>query len=122
MLEPVEQLPPGVIGFEAKGELHSSDYKDVLLPAIQEVLDRGDDVRIVLVFGSFEGLSGGAVWEDMKMGVSHLTKWKRIALVTDVEWMVHLTKLFGWLTPGEMKRFPLAERADAIEWAAEELP
>ena len=33
------------------------------------------------------------------MGVEHLTRWKRIMLVTDVEWMIHLTTLFGWATP-----------------------
>jgi hypothetical protein len=38
--------------------------------------------------------------------------------VTDVEWMIHLTSLFGWMTPGELKRFPLAQRGEAIEWAA----
>src|SRR5262245_7457707 len=118
MLEPIAELPDGLIGFEAKGKLHVSDYKDVLLPAVQAVLDRGDDVRIVLVFETFDGLSGGAVWQDVKMGVGHLTRWKRIALVTDVEWMVHLTSLFGWMTPGELKHFPLAERGAAIDWAA----
>ena len=25
---------------------------------------------------------------------------KRIALVTDIEWMRHLTALIGWMTPG----------------------
>jgi len=122
MLEPIEQLPDGVIGFEAKGKLHVADYKDVLLPAVQEVLERGDDVRIVLVFETFDGLSGGAVWQDVKMGVGHLTRWKRIALVTDVEWMVHLTSLFGWMTPGEMKHFPLADRAAAIKWVSSTQP
>jgi hypothetical protein len=52
------------------------------------------------------------------MGVAHLTRWKRIALVTDVDWMVHLTKLFGWMTPGELKQFSTADRDAAIEWAA----
>ena len=118
MLEPIEQLPDGVIGFEAKGKLHTSDYTDVLQPAIREVLDRKEDVRIVLVFEKFDGLSGGAVWEDLKMGVGHLTRWKRIALVTDVDWMIHVTSLFGWMTPGELKHFPLAERSQAIAWAA----
>jgi hypothetical protein len=118
MLETIDQLPPGVIGFEAKGKLEASDYTDVLAPAIQQVIDRGDDVRIVLVFETFDGLSGGAMWQDMKIGVGHLTRWKRIALVTDVEWMIHLTTLFGWMTPGELKHFPLAERDEAIAWAA----
>jgi hypothetical protein len=65
-------------------------------------------------------MSAGAVWKDLEMGVGHLTRWKRIALVTDVEWMIHLTSLFGWMTPGELKHFPLAQRAEAITWAAGE--
>jgi SpoIIAA-like len=50
--------------------------------------------------------------------VEHLTHWERIALVTDIDWMVQLTALFGWMTPGELKHFPLAERQAAIAWAA----
>jgi SpoIIAA-like len=41
-----------------------------------------------------------------------------IALVTDVEWMMHLSNLFGWMTPGEFKHFPLNERDAAVTWAA----
>jgi len=70
------------------------------------------------VFERFEGLSGGALWQDIKMGVSDLTRWERIALVTDIDWLVRLTVLFGWMTPGELRHFPLAEREAAIAWAA----
>jgi SpoIIAA-like len=38
--------------------------------------------------------------------------------VTDIDWMRHLTELFGWMTPGEVKVFPLAQRGAAIAWAA----
>jgi SpoIIAA-like len=120
MLEAIRELPDGVIGFVAKGKLHTSDYTDVLQPAIRQVLDRGDDVRIVLVFESFDGMSAGAVGQDLKMGVGHLNRWKRIALVTDVERMIHMTSLFGWMTPGELKHFPLAQRDEAIRWTAGE--
>src|SRR5688572_1649630 len=106
MVEPLTDLPEGVIGFRSDGTIHASDYTDVLVPAVEGVLARGEKVRIVLVFDRFDGLSGGAVWQDLKMGVEHLTRWERIALVTDVEWMVHLVHLFGWLTPGEMRHFP----------------
>ena len=118
MLEQLTGLPDGVIGFTAVGELHADDYKDVLLPAIEQKLSAGEKVRVVLVFPTFDGLSGGAMWQDLKMGVEHLTNWKRIALVTDVDWMIHLTQLFGWMTPGELKHFPLSDQADAIAWAA----
>lgn len=119
MLEPLTDLPAGVVGFEAKGELSASDYTQVLLPAVDETIASGNDVRIVLVFERFDGVSGGAMWQDLKMGIEHFTHWKRIALVTDIDWMKQLTSLFGWMTPGELRHFPIAERAAAIMWAAE---
>jgi hypothetical protein len=118
MLEPLQGLPEGVIGFRAVGELHASDYRDALMPAVEGVLTRGEDLRIVLVFEEFGGLSSGALWEDLKLGVEHLTHWKRVAVVTDIEWMAHLVSLFGWMSPGEVRRFPLAELDPAIAWAA----
>jgi hypothetical protein len=62
MLIPLSDLPAGVIGFEAVGQIAA----------------------------------------------------KRIALVTDLDWMITVTSLFGWTTPGELKRFPLAERDRAV--------
>jgi hypothetical protein len=118
MIELLDDMPEGVLGFRAEGQIAADDYTDVLKPAIDDVLRRGDDVRIVLVFDDWPGMTGGAVWEDMKMGIERFTKWKRIALVTDVEWMRHATSLFGWMTPGDVKTFTLAERDAAVAWAA----
>jgi len=121
MLNEIADLPSGVIGFEVAGRLQTEDYRDVLLPALQKAVADGE-VRIVIVIPSFEGMSGGALWQDLKMGVGHWGAWKRIALVTDVEWMVHAADWFGWMTPGEVRHFPLAERAAAIAWAAGDVP
>jgi hypothetical protein len=42
-----------------------------------------------------------------------------ITALTDMpEGVIHLTALFGWMTPGETKTFPLAEREEAIRWVA----
>ncbi len=118
MLQPITDMPDGVLGFEAVGEVHASDYRGALMPAVREVWERGDKVRIVLVFERWGGMSPGAAWEDLKVGMKHLTKWERIALVTDLDWMITVTSLFGWMTPGALKRFPVAERDQAIAWAA----
>jgi hypothetical protein len=117
LIKELTDLPSGVIGFETTGKLHAEDYRDVLLPAIERAAAEGD-VRCVIVVDDFEGLSAGALWQDLKMGVEHLRAWKRIALVTDIEWMVHMATMFGWMTPGELKHFPLAERSSAISWVA----
>jgi hypothetical protein len=63
-------------------------------------------------------MSEGALWEDLKIGVPHLRGWKRVAVVTDIGWITHVTQMFGWMTPGDVKTFPLDGRADAIDWAA----
>ncbi len=117
MIKELTDMPAGVIGFEAEGKLQAEDYRDVVLPALERAAASGE-VRFVIVMRDFGGMSGGAVWQDLKMGVEHLRAWKRIALVTDIEWMTHLTGLFGWMTPGETKTFPLAQRDEAIKWVA----
>jgi hypothetical protein len=117
VIKELSDLPPGVTGFEAAGTLNAEDYRDVVLPALERASASGE-VRFVVVIPEFRGMSGGAVWQDLKMGVEHFRAWKRIALVTDIEWMNVMTSLFGWMTPGEVKHFPLAQRDEAIAWAA----
>jgi hypothetical protein len=118
MLQPLPDLPPGVIGYEVVGKLESADYRDILLPAIEHAASV-DDIRIVIEISELSGMSGGAVWEDMKMGVEHWRAWKRIAVVTDIDWMTHAVQWFGWMTPGDVKHFALVDRAAALAWVAE---
>ena len=117
MITELSDMPAGVIGFETSGKIRAEDYRDVVLPAIERAAKTGE-VRFLIVMPKFEGMSGGAVWHDLKVGIEHFGAWKRIALVTDVDWMAHMTSFFGWMTPGETKTFTLAERDQAIAWVA----
>ena len=117
MIKELSGMPAGVIGFEASGKMQAEDYRDVVVPALEHAAAAGE-VRFVIVMHDFDGMSGGALWQDLKVGVEHWWAWKRIALVTDLEWMKQMTSLFGWMTPGEVKTFSLAQRDEAIEWAA----
>jgi hypothetical protein len=118
MISELDGLPAGVIGFEASGKIAAEDYRDVILPALEQAAKTGD-VRFIIVMHDFDGISGGAIWQDLKMGIEHLHAWKRIALVTDINWMSHLTDLFGWMTPGETKTFPVDQRDQAVRWVSE---
>jgi hypothetical protein len=117
VIKELSDLPPGVVGFEVGGTLSAEDYRDVVLPVLQRAY-ASDEFRFVIVIPEIRGLTGGALWQDLKVGVEHLHAWKRIALVTDIDWVRHATTLFGWLTPGEVEVFPLAQRGEAIAWAA----
>ena len=117
MLTEIADLPTGVIGFEVKGKLEAEDYRDTLGPALDTAAENGE-IRLVIVLPAFEGLAPGAIWEDTKIGAKNWGAWRRVAFVTDIEWMIHAMQWFGWMSPGEMKHFPLAERAAAIAWVA----
>jgi SpoIIAA-like len=117
MIKELSDLPPGVVGFELAGTVHAEDYRDVVRPVLQRAY-ASDEFRFVIVIPEFHGLTGGALWQDLRVGVEHLHAWKRIALVTDIDWVRHMTELFGWMTPGEVEVFPLAQREEAIAWAA----
>jgi SpoIIAA-like len=117
MITKLDGLSDGVIGFDASGKIAAEDYRDVVMPALEQAAKAGD-VRFIIVMRDFDGMTGGALWQDLKMGVEHLRSWKRIALVTDIGWMTHATELFGWMTPGETKTFPLDQQDQAIQWVA----
>ena len=117
MINELDGLPEGVIGFEASGKIAAEDYRDVIVPALEQAAKIGD-VRFLIVMRDVDGISGGAIWQDLKVGIEHLHAWKRIALVTDIAWMSHLTDLFGWMTPGETKTFPLEHKDEAIQWVS----
>lgn len=120
MIRILEDLPDDVVGFEASGHVEAGDYKTVLDPAITAALASHGSIRLLYVLGSdFEGYSGGAMWEDTKVGVSHWSKWDRIAVVTDNDRVKEGIRFFGWMVPGDVKTFALDGLADATAWVSE---
>jgi len=117
MIEALGGFPSNVVGFACHGHVTKQDYDSVLLPVVEKALEENDKLRLYYETASdFAGIEAGAVWEDTKVGMSHLTRWERLAVVTDVEWIRHTMKLFGFLVPGEMKVFSPGEVAQAREW------
>lgn len=119
MIEPLENLPDGVIGFRAVGTIEPDDYKDVLDPAIDAATQGGEKVRLVYVIGDdFDRYTVGALWQDSKLGAGHnIRSWERVAFVTNHDWLGHAAALFAPVIPGEIKVFPLEEQDAAVAWA-----
>ncbi|MCH8900175.1 MAG: STAS/SEC14 domain-containing protein [Acidobacteria bacterium] len=119
MIKMMDNLPGNVIGFEAIGEVDAGDYKSTLDPAVDAALQTHDKLRLVYVLGEqFEGYTGGAMWEDTKLGIGHWGAWEKIPIVTDSEWVENGIKAFGWMVPGEVKTYSTAALDDATEWAS----
>ena len=123
MLTLIEDLPEGVVGVEAHGKVTAEEYDEVLVPAVEAARAKDGRVRLLYVLGhSLPDYTAGAAWEDTKLGLGHLGSWERIAIVGDVDWLHHAVHGLGWLMPGEIKVFRLAELDAAREWVASILP
>ena len=121
MVERIDDMPEGVIGLRASGKLSRGDYRDVLEPALKEAIDSGE-ARVVFVLTDFDGLEPGAVPEDVKTGLgvelAHREEWKRLALVTDVDWVAKAMRMFAWVMPGELGIYGLDQLEEAKSWTA----
>jgi hypothetical protein len=121
MIEKIEDMPAGTIGFKASGKIRRDDYRDVLEPALREAAEAGE-IRMLFELSDFDGVEAAAWYEDVKtglgLGIGHHSAWKRSAIVTNVDWIAKAFHLFAWVTPGEVEVFGLHQEDDARDWVA----
>jgi len=121
MIEQIDDMPTGTIGFRASGKLTRDDYREILEPVLHEAAESGE-IRMLFMLTAFDGLEAAAWFDDIKtglgLGIGHHSAWKRSAIVTDVDWVGRAFQLFAWMTPGEVKVYGLDQLEDAKGWVA----
>jgi hypothetical protein len=121
MIERIDDLPAGVIGLRASGKLTKEDYETVLEPALKEAAASGE-ARVLFELPDFNGLEPNAMWQDIKTGLGVELKergaWKKLAVVSGVDWVSKAMRLFAWAMPGELRVFQMDELDKAREWVA----
>lgn len=117
MIEMLNGFPDTVLALACRGKVTRQDYETVLIPAVEAALKAHAKLRLYYEIGpDFTGIEAGAVLEDMKVGLEHLTRWERVALVADVEWIRHTMMAFAFLMPCPIKAFHTSEAAAARAW------
>lgn len=120
MIETIPGMPDNVVACAAKGHVTKADYEAAIIPAIERALKAHKKIRCYYELGrDFQDMSTGALWEDFVVGVEYLSRWERIAVVTDVEWIAKAVNAFRFLIPGPMRVFANAQAAEARAWIAE---
>jgi len=120
MIEKIPNLPDNVLGFSAKGKVTADDYESVIIPAVEALFSRNHKVRFLYYLGEdFDGFEAGAMWDDAKLGLKHLTAWERVAVVSDVEWIRGAMRVFGLAIPGHVRLFHNSDLAEAVRWISD---
>lgn len=117
MIEILGDFPDNVVAAAARGTVRRADYQEVLVPEVERALNRHPKIRFYYDLGrNFSGMEPGAMWEDFKVGFEHLSRWERIAVVTDTDWIRHTINAFRILMPGAVRVFGTAEAEQARAW------
>ncbi|MBD3768842.1 MAG: STAS/SEC14 domain-containing protein [Rhodobacterales bacterium] len=119
MFKRMPSAPPGIVAFDAEGKITDSDYKTLLIPAIDAAKAAHGKVRALLRFGpAFEAYDAHAMLDDTMLGLTHWNDFERLAVVTDIDWIRHGVHLFGPLMPAKVRVFPGNELEGALGWTS----
>ena len=120
MIQHIDHLPSNLAGFKATGEVTEADFTETVMPEVKALIEQTGKLNYLLVLDtSIKNFTAGAWFKDAIMGIEHLTKWNRAAIVTDVEGIRTFTSVFSVLMPGEFRGFEHKDLQAAIDWASE---
>ncbi len=121
MIELLKGFSDDILAVEGVGKITAADYREVMIPEAKRRIDDNETIRLLCVLGSrFDGLTPGAAWADLKLGVSRWNAFGRMAVVTDSPWIKDALALFGPIYHHPVRTFPTAQIDAARKWIVEQ--
>jgi hypothetical protein len=123
LIEPIEDMPAGAVGFRVEDELTDDDYHDVLAPGLRAAVAAGA-VRLLLVgapgsdLGSLKSRFESAR-SDPDLDLGHRSDWRRVAIVADTGLLFRRSfPIWSRVIPVDVKLFGPADEPAARSWVA----
>ena len=114
------QVPEtNIAEFEVDGELTKEEFEDATR-RLDEMIDEHGKVRMVEIIRDIGRIDAGALWKDLTWSPRHLTKFERVALVADQDWLSRIVGPLSRLIPPRVECFHLDELERAREWISED--
>jgi hypothetical protein len=112
----LSDMPEGTIGFEAVDEVTTDDYTDVIAPALERRLPDQPLKVLMLLDQRFRSYSPGAALADVRLWLTRLGDWEKLAVVTDHDAITATVNDLGWMGSGTIRTFPPVGIAEAKQW------
>ncbi len=117
MIEIMPESNGSALGLKASGKLTDADYKEVLIPKIEEIIKRSGKAKVLLYLPrDFVGWEAHAMWDDASFGLRHRNDFERLAVVGGAKWVEWATNIASHLMEGEVRTFPEAQLTEALDW------
>jgi hypothetical protein len=119
MLRAMSEMPPGTIGFEARGEVEDDDWEHTVEPVLRREIADGHKVKLLYVLGAqAREVEGDAMSADVEFRARHASSFERVAVVSDEDWMRPALRALSFLMPGKARGFRVKELEQAKAWLA----
>lgn len=109
-----------LIAVTVSGTVNKDDWEKVA-DAVHHALQHHENVCVYADLTHLDSITGGAVYEDAKVGIQNLgnlDQFNRVAVVTDKDWVQRTVEFSQKLLPGvEVTVFPSADSDEAHQWA-----
>ena len=94
MITYINNLPENMVGFRSQGEVTSKDF-ELVKKHVKELVERTGELNYLLLLeNSPKDFSVGAWLQDLLLGIENITKWNRVAIVSDVGWGICIVARF----------------------------
>jgi hypothetical protein len=106
-----------IVAFRALAEVTTEDFLNVVLPAVEHLVKQTNEINFLLVLDTdVEKFTSGVWLQDALMGLKHLGKWNRAAIISDSEEIISFTNGFSYVVPGEFHGFKKEAFNKALNW------
>ncbi|SNR44261.1 STAS/SEC14 domain-containing protein [Flavobacterium sp. ov086] len=106
-----------IVAFRALAEVTTEDFLNVVIPAVEHLVKQTNEINFLLVLDNdVENFTSGAWLQDALLGLKHLGKWNRAAIISDSEEIISFTNGFNFVVPGEFHGFKKEAFNKALNW------
>lgn len=120
MITQIAGLAGNTVGFTLTGDIIKEDYDNIIFPAVKKAKEAGGDINLLLVINTdLSRFTMGAWMKDALLGLQNLTRFNRVAVVSDSHMVKNMTSMANMVVPGEYKYFMHTEENEAKVWISE---
>ena len=117
MIEIMPESNGSALALKATGKLTDADYKEVLIPKIEETIKQSGKAKVLLYLPEdFAGWEAHAAWDDARFGLRHRNDFEKLAVVGGARWVEWATKIASHFMKGEVKTFSEEQLQEGLNW------
>lgn len=118
MIVQIPDLPENMVGFRADGEVTKDDF-EVIKHQVASLVEKTGQLNYLLFLdNSPADFTLGAWMQDALLGINHITRWNRAAIISDSEAVINFTDIFSKVMPGEFRGYHKADYDEAVGWVS----